>query len=207
MIFVPLPTIGATRAVTRNTAFMTTAIASCLVLGSSAAQAAGPPQQPPRPADYSASASECLSGAAEYNDYVGSFRADLAGNHAYLYCGYETGPTGVWHTHSGSNPHPIDKDGGDDDSLYTCVENFGSYGYNVGEDPKNENNYIVEMPLKKGTARIVYDVNSYAVVTVFTDGRARNNDWHGCAYDLPGSSGTPGSTDQPNDTAPAKSGL
>lgn len=186
---IPFPPAGAdcAAAFVRKTVVAATATVSCLVVGASTAQATAP-AQPPRPNYYSASASECLSGNAEYNDYVGSFRADVAGNHAYLYCGYETGPTGVWHVHSGSNPHPIDRGGGDDDSLYTCVENFSSYGRNVGEDPSHENNYVVDMPLKTGAARIVYDVNSYAVVTVLTTGRQHSNDWAGCAYDLPGSS-------------------
>lgn len=171
----PLQSAGDIRvhSAVRRTATATAIILACALVGAPAVQAA-PPRQPSHPAGYQAAPSTCFSGYGEPGDTVASFRAGVSGD-AYVYCGSPS--KGVIHIDA---DHTIDESGSDDDNFVNCVMNFSDYGKDVGYSNRNPNHYIVDMNLKNGKARAVYDVNSYEIITVFTIG-GEGNDWESCA--------------------------
>ncbi len=135
-------------------------------------------QEPPHAQGYTAAPSTCFSGYGEPGDDVASVN-ETGPDNKWLYCGYEGGPKGVWHIDGGRNPHPIARDGADDDNIVNCVMNFGSYGFDDGEDA---NNYRMSMRLLNGQlAKLHYDKSTYEIVTVYTTGGGAGNDWDQCA--------------------------
>jgi len=147
---------------------------SFLVVAAPGAHAARPPQ-PPRPAGYDVTPSECLTdpGGGYYDYTVAS--ADIGGPwDAYVYCRYQG--RGLFHI---AARHPIPSDGSQDDNFVKCVMNIGQYGSAAGADPGH---YALRMNrIDGGTATLVYQQDTYEVVSVHTSDAPRGNNWDACA--------------------------